>query len=90
MFNWLYSWAYNKKFSSFKDKIVSLFKKNTSKNCVWEKKKLSKPKSQNLTNLFTLKKKEKIKDRIIRDIWTSFETEEEEKERKKLEGKKRN
>ena len=31
------------------------------------------------------KKKKKIKDRLIRDIWTLFETEEGKEERKKLE-----
>ena len=51
-------------------------------------KKLSEPKTQNTINLFLLKNK-KIKDRIIRDIWTLFKTDEERKERKKSE-KKRN
>ena len=51
-------------------------------------KKLSKPKTQNTSNLFLLKKKKKeIKGRIIRDIWTLFETKEVEKERKKVEKK---
>ena len=36
------------------------------------------------------KKKNEIKDRIIRDIWTHFETKEEEKARKKLQNKKGN
>ena len=57
-----------------------------------KEKKLSKPKAQNkiknIRNLFILKKKKKIKDRIIRDIWTLFETEnEKKKERNKLEKK---
>ena len=57
-------------------------------------KKLSKPKTQNkissIRNRFTLKEKKneiinrRINDRIIRDILTLFETEEEKKERKKL------
>ena len=53
-------------------------------------KKLSKPKSQNIRNPSILKKQKKkeVKDRIIRNIWTPFETEEEKKERKKLEKKK--
>ena len=50
-----------------------------------KEKKLSKPKAQNkiknIRNLFILKKKKKIKDRIIRDIWTLFETENEKKKR---------
>ena len=46
-------------------------------------------KTRNIRNPFVLKKKKKeIKDRIIRDIWTLFETEEEEEKRKKLEKKK--
>ena len=49
--------------------------------------KLSKPKMQHIRNPFILKT---IKDRIIRDISTLFETEEENKERKKLEKKKIN
>ena len=54
-------------------------------------KKLSKPKTQNTSNLFLLKKKKKeIKCRIIRDIWTLFETKEVEKERKKVKKKRRN
>ena len=55
------------------------------------RKKLSKPKTQNTRNLFLLKKKKKeIKGRIIRDIWTLFETKEEEKEIKKAEKKEEN
>ena len=51
-------------------------------------KKLSKPKTQNTRNLFLLKKKkEEIKDRIIRDFWTLSKAEEEKIERKKLEQK---
>ena len=55
--------------------VISLFKTNTPKQTVHERgKKLSKPKTQNKTrNPFILKKKKKIKDRIIRDIWTLFE-----------------
>ena len=53
-----------------------------------EEKKLSKPKTQSIGTLFILEKKE-IKDIIIRDIWTHFETEEEKIERKKLEKKKK-
>ena len=47
------------------------------------KNKLSKPKTRNIRFFFLLKKKRKeTKDRIIRDIWTLFETQEEKKERK--------
>ena len=53
-------------------------------------KNLSKPKIQNIRNPIILKKKkQEIKDRIIRDTWTLFETEEEKKERKKFEKSKR-
>ena len=37
----------------------------------------------------TKREKTKIKDRIIRDIWTLYETEEEKKVTKKLENKKK-
>ena len=47
-------------------------------------KRLRKPKTQNIRNPFLLKmKKKQIKDTITRDIWTLFETEKIEKERKK-------
>ena len=51
--------------------------------------KLIKLKTENITNSFISKKKKKkeTKDRIIRDIWTFFETEKEKKERNKLEKK---
>ena len=59
--------------------------------------KLIKQKTQNKIRYpFISKKTEKeiidriIKDRIIEDVWTLFDIEEEEKEKKKLEGKKRN
>ena len=49
------------------------------------KKKLKKPKKQNIKKPFIPEEnKEKIKDIIFRDIWTFFEKEEEKKERKKL------
>ena len=53
--------------------------------------KLSKRKTQNIRNPFIPEenKKNKIKDRIIRDIWKLFETEEEKEERKESEKKKK-
>ena len=64
------------------DKFVSLFKTNRPKKAVYGRgKKLRKPKKQNIRCSFILKEK------IIRDIWTLFESEEEKKERKKLEKK---
>ena len=52
------------------------------------RKKLSKPNTQNIRDPFILKKKKKeVKDRVIRDIWTLFETEEEKIKIKKLEKK---
>ena len=61
--------------SGFRDKIVCRFVINTPKQTLNEReKKLSKTKSQNIRNYFTLKKNQKtIKDRIIRDIWILFE-----------------
>ena len=82
-YDWLISYIpkpVRKSVVGFKDKIVCLFKTNTPKQTVYRRrKKLSKPKTQNISNPFILKKK----DRIIRDrhIWTLFETEKEKKER---------
>ena len=64
----------------FKDKNVCLFKKNTPKQTIYGRGK--KPKTQDIRNHFILKK---IKDRIIREVWTLFETEEEKTEKEKLE-----
>ena len=84
----------------FKDKIVSLFKTSTPKQTVYGRgkklskpkapkqtvygtgKKLCKPKTPKIRNTFVSKKK--FKDRIITDISTLFEKEEEKEERKKL------
>ena len=55
----------------------------------WTGKELSKPKTQNIRNPSILYIYIKIKDRIIRDIWALFKTEEENKERKKIERKKK-
>ena len=65
----------------FNDKICR-FVINTPKQTLYVRgKKLSKPKLQNIRNCFILKKnkkkKKKIKERIIRDIWILLETEEE-------------
>ena len=65
--NTWYDWLVNyipepirKSVVGFKDKIVSLFKTNTPKQTVNGRgKKLSKPKTQNITNPFILKKKKK-------------------------------
>ena len=75
----------------FKDKVISIFKTNTPKQTVERnrRKKLSKPKTQNkIRNPFILKNINKIKDRIIRDILTLYETEKG-KKRKKEEKKKK-
>ena len=51
-------------------------------------KKLSKIRKQNIKKPFiSEEKKEKVKDRIIRDIWKLFETKEEKEERTKSEKK---
>ena len=67
-----------KSVGGFKDKIVSLFQTNTSKQTVYGRgKKLWKPKKQNIKKPFISEKnKEKTKDRIIRDIRALFEQEE--------------
>ena len=91
-YHWLINYIHEpirKSVSGLKDKIVNLFKTNTPKQTVYGRgKKLSKPKTQNIRNYFILKKKKKIKDRMIRDICTLFETEEEKKRKKEIGGKK--
>ena len=53
-------------------------------------KNLSKPRKQNIKKPFKSEEnKEKIKDRIIRDIWKFFQTEEEKEERKESEKRKK-
>ena len=50
----------------------------------------NKSRTQNIRNPFILKKKKiEIKDRIIRDIWTLFETEEEKMKKEIRERKKK-
>ena len=63
-----------KSVGGFKDKIVNLFKTNTPKKTVYGRgKKLSKPKKQIITKPFISEvNKEKIKDRIFKDIRTLF------------------
>ena len=54
------------------------------------KKTKNKPRTQSIRNPFILKKKKiEIKDRIIRDIWTLFETEEEKRKKEIRERKKK-
>ena len=66
---------------------MSLYKKNTPKQAVYMRgKKLSKTKKQNIKNTFISgENKEKIKDRVIKDIWKVFEIEEETEERNESE-----
>ena len=85
-FNWVINYfpePTRKKVDGFKDKIVSLFQAKTPKQTAyWRGKKISKPRKQNVKKPFISdENKEKIKDRIIRDIWKLFDIEEEEKER---------
>ena len=70
-----------KSVGGFKDKIGSLFNTNTHKQTVYGTgKKLRKPRNQNSKKPFiTEENKEKIKDRIIRDIWNPFEIEDKKK-----------
>ena len=65
--NTWYDWLINyipeliwKSVAGFKDKIVNLFKTNTPKQAVYERrKKLRKPKTENIRNPFILKKKKR-------------------------------
>ena len=91
--NW-YDWLIDyipepirKRLGGFKDQNVSLFKTNTPKQTVYGRgKKLSKPRKQNIKKPFISEEsKEKIKDRIIRDIRTLFEQGEEECDKHKEE-----
>ena len=94
-YDWLISCSLKlirKSVGGLKYKIVSLFKINTPKETVYgREQKLSKPRKQiNKKPFISEENKEKIKDRIIRDVWKLFfETEEEKEERKEPE-KKRN
>ena len=92
--NTWYDWLINnipkpirKSVSVLKNKFISLFKTNTPKQTVYGKgQKISKPRKQSIEKPFISEKnKEKIKDRIIRDVWKLFEREEEKEERKKQE-----
>ena len=96
--NTCYDWLINyipepirKSVGGFKDKVISCFKKNTPKQTVYGRgRKLSKPNTkQNQKSFYNKKEKKKeIKERIIRDTLSLFETEEEKKEIKELEKKK--
>ena len=56
-------------------------KTNTTKQTVYGRvRNLSKKRKQKIKNPFISEENKKIKHRIIRDIWTLFETEEEKKE----------
>ena len=76
-----YNWWINyttkpliKSVSVLKDKVMSLYKTNTPKQTVYGRgKKLSKPRKQNIKKPFISEtNKERIKDRIIKDIWKHF------------------
>ena len=78
-----------KSVSVLKDKTMSLYKTDTPKQTVYEiGQKLSKPKKQNIKTPFISEgNKEKNKDRIIRDIWKRFETEEEKRRKEGIQRK---
>ena len=63
-----------KNVSVLKDKVMSLYKTNTPKQTVYGRgKKLSKPRKQNIKKPFISEtNKERIKNRIIKDIWKLF------------------
>ena len=60
--------------SVLKDRFMSLYKRNTPKQTVYGRgKKQSKPRNQNIKKPFISEEnKERIKDRIIKDIWKLY------------------
>ena len=93
-----YGWLFNcipkparKSASVLKDIFISIFKTNTPKQIVYGRgQKLNKPRKQIVKKPFTSEEnKQKIKDKIIKDIWKLFEREEEKQERKESEKKKK-
>ena len=85
-FDWFINYiheAITKSAAGFKDKIVSLFRTNTPKQIVyWRGKNLSNLKRQNIRKPFISKvHTKKNKAKMIRDIWTLFEPEEEKEEK---------
>ena len=74
-----------------KDIFISIFKTNTPKQTVYGRgQKLHKPRKQIVKKPFTSEEnKQKIKDKIIKDIWKLFEREAEKQERKESEKKKK-
>ena len=93
--DWLISYIpkpRRKSVSVLKDRSISLFQTSTSKQAVYGRgQKLRKPRKPNIKKAFTSEKnKEKVKDRIIRDIWKLFETEEEEEKKEKNKKKRKN
>ena len=79
-----------KSVSVLKDKFVSIFKTNTPKQTVYGRgQKLSKPSKQIIKKSYKSEdNKQKIKDRIIRDIWKHFETKEKKRKEKGIREKK--
>ena len=73
-----------KSVSALNNKIGSLYKSTTLEQTVYGRgQKLSKTRKWIIKRSFISEEnKEKIKDRITRDIWKLFETEEEKEERK--------
>ena len=93
-----YDWLINyipkpirKSVGGFKDKIANIFKTNKPKQTIyWRGKKLTKSRKENTEKPFiSAENKEKIEDRIIRDIWKRFETEKEKEERKESDKKRK-
>ena len=79
-----------KSVSVLKDKFISIFKTNTPKQTVYGRgQKLSKPSKQIIKKSYKSEEnKQKIKDRIIRDIWKHFETKEKKRKEKGIREKK--
>ena len=84
-----YDWIINyisepirKSVSGFKDKIVIVSKTNTPKQTVWERTETKQTKKTILKSLLYKKRTNKIKERIIRDIWILLKTGKEKRRKK--------
>ena len=84
-----YDWIINyisepirKSVSGFKVKIISVSKTNTPKQTIWERTETKQTKKTILKSLLYKKRTNKIKDRIIRDIWILLKTGKEKRRKK--------
>ena len=84
-----YDWIINyisepirKSVSGFKVKIISVSKTSTPKQTIWERTETKQTKKTILKSLLYKKRTNKIKDRIIRDIWILLKTGKEKRRKK--------